>query len=285
MQKGISYWSFYDAPKLEEAFRRAKESGFEAVEVCLDEKGEVSMSSTEEDMKKVLAAAKGAGVELPSVATGLYWEHSLTSSDPGTVKKAKDITVQMIKVASWLGADTVLVVPGAVDVFFIPDSEKLPYDVVYERAFEAVKELSAVAEEYKVNIGLENVWNKFLLSPLEMRDFIDKIGSPYVGSYFDTGNVLLTGFPEDWIRILGERIKKVHVKDFKNKGFDGNEGPVDGFADLTAGDVNWLEVVKALDEIGYDGPLTAEMVPPTGNIQEENLIQNTSDALDRILGR
>ncbi len=285
MQKGISYWSFYDAPKLKEAFTRAKEAGFETFEVCLDEKGEVSMSSTEENMKEILGQAKEAGIELPSVATGLYWEYSLTSSDPATAQKAKDITVQMIKIASWLGADTVLVVPGAVDVFFLPDAEKLSYDVVYERSLEAVKELVSVAEEYRVNIGLENVWNKFLLSPLEMRDFIDKINSPYVGCYFDTGNVLLTGFPEHWIRILGERIKKVHVKDYKNTGFNGQDGPADGFADLTTGDVNWLEVVKALDEIGYDGPLTAEMVPPTSNIQEENLIQNTSNALDRILGR
>ncbi len=285
MKKGISYWSFYDAPKLKDALAQAKEAGFETFEPCLDEHGEVSMSSTEEDMKVILGHAQEAGIEIASVATGLYWTYSLTSSDPQTARKAKDITIQMMKAASWLGADTVLVVPGAVDVFFMPESEKLPYDAVYERSMAALKGLAPFAEELGVNIGIENVWNKFLLSPLEMRNFVDEVNSPNVGVYFDTGNVMLTGFPQDWIRILGERIKKVHVKDYKSTGYDGQVGAVDGFCDLTAGEINWLEVVKALDETGYDGPLTAEMVPPTSNIQEENLIQNTSEALDRILGR
>ncbi len=285
MKKGISYWCFYDAPELKDAFKLAKEAGYETFEVSFDETGPVSLTSTEEDVKPLLDQAKDAGIEISSVATGLYWNYSLTSSDPEIVKKAKDITVKMIKAASWLGVDTVLVVPGAVDVFFIPESEKLPYDLVYERSMAAIKELAPVAEEHKVSMGLENVWNKFLLSPLEMKSFIDDIGSPYVGSYFDTGNVVLTGFPQDWIRILGKRIKKVHVKDYKSTGFDGNAGPVDGFCDLTEGEVDWPRVIEALEEIGYDGPLTAEMVPPTSNIKEENLIQNTSKALDKILGR
>ena len=135
------------------------------------------------------------------------------------------------------------------------------------------------AEEYKVNIGLENVWNKFLLSPMEMRDFIDKIGSDYVGSYLDIGNTLANGYPEHWIRTLGNRIKKVHFKDYRIEA-----GGLHGFVDLLAGDVNYPAVVNELEQIGYDGWVTAEMIP-NYKYHTETIIYNTSNAMDRILGR
>ncbi len=285
MKKGINHWTFPDAPALDVAFRRAKEAGFETFEVCLDETGEVNLGSSENDMKEILKKAGDCGIELSSVATGLFWTYSLTASSREVAGKAKDIAVKMIELASWLEVDTVLVVPGAVDVFFIPESEKLPYEVVYKRAGDVMGELAQAAEKHGVNIGIENVWNKFLLSPLEMRDFIDSIKSPFVGAYFDTGNVVLTGFPEDWIRILGDRILKVHVKDYKSSGFNGEDGPVDGFCNLTEGEVDWKKVVSALQSVGYDGPLTAEMVPPTSNIDKEGIVEKTSLALDKILGR
>lgn len=143
------------------------------------------------------------------------------------IKLAKEIVKKMLEFASYLDVDTILVIPGTVDVFFNPRVEVIPYDVAYERAFEVIKECIPVAEEYKVTIGLENVWNKFLLSPLEFRDFVDKFNSEYVGAYFDVGNVLLTGYPEHWIRILNKRIKKVHIKDFRT-----SVGNVNGFVDL-----------------------------------------------------
>jgi len=115
----------------------------------------------------------------------------------------------------------------------------------------------------------------FLLSPLELRDFIDSAKSRYVGAYFDVGNVLLTGFPEHWIRILGRRIKRVHFKDFKR-----SVGTVQGFCDLTKGDVNWKAVMKAFKDVGYDGPAVAEMMPP-----DKTLLLRTSKAMDKIFGR
>jgi len=156
-----------------------------------------------------------------------------------------------------------LVVPGAVNVAFEPGSEIVEYDVAYERALSALKELAPVAEELKVSIGVENVWNKFLLSPMEMRDFIDAVGSPYVGSYFDVGNVLFCGYPEHWVKILGSRIKKVHFKDYRR-----NVGSLDGFVDLLAGDVDYKSVKAALDKIGYDNWVTAEMLPPYAQYPE-----------------
>jgi hexulose-6-phosphate isomerase len=147
-------------------------------------------------------------------------------------------------------------VPGAVDVFFLPDAEVIPYDVCYKRAREAVRKLVPTAEKLGVSLCIENVWNKFLLSPLEMRDFIDSFKSRRVGSYFDAGNVLLMGYPEQWIRILGRRIRRVHIKDFKK-----SVGTVEGFVDLLQGDVDFEAVKVALAEIKYNGYVTAEMIP------------------------
>ena len=139
-----------------------------------------------------------------------------------------------------------------------------------------MKELAPDAEAAGVVIGLENVWNKFLLSPLEMRDFLDKVGSDYVKAYFDIGNVVVNGYPEHWIRILGSRIARVHVKDFRTI-----VGNINGFVDLLGGDVNFPEVVKALREVGYDSYLTAEMNGfPCAS---DAVVVRTLDALTRIV--
>lgn len=278
MKKGISIWSFAESD-LEKCFALAKDAGFDGVEVALDEKGLISLESTEEDAKKVKAMAQKAGIELYSVATGLYWSYNYTSEKEENRKKAKEITKKQLQVAAWLGCDTILVVPGAVNVAFEPGSEVVDYDVAYDRALEALKELAPVAEELKVSIAIENVWNKFLLSPLEMRDFIDKVGSDYVGAYFDVGNVVYCGYPQHWIKILGDRIKKVHFKDYRY-----SVGSLDGFVDLLAGDVDYIGVMAEFEKIGYDNWATAEMLPPYKQYPE-TILYNTSNAMDKILGR
>ncbi len=285
MKKSISYWSFPGGVEdkspldFEGCLKKAKEAGFEGIELVVAETGELNLNSTRQDLGRIVQMAKDVGIELSSLATGLLWDYSLTSSDGKTREKAKDIVRKMLEFASYLGVDTILVIPGTVDVFFKPDAEVVPYDLAYKRSLEALKECIPTAERYKVSIGIENVWNKFLLSPLETKDFIDKIGSPYLGAYFDVGNTLLTGYPEHWIRVLGKRIKKVHIKDFKTA-----MGNINGFVDLLEGDVNWTEVMKALGEIGYDGWLTAEILPPYSQ-HPEALLYNTSTSMDFILGR
>lgn len=277
MKKGISIWSFAGGT-LEENFKLAKAAGFDGVEVALDETGEIALDSTEAQIKKVKAAADKAGIELYSVASGLYWKYSLSSDDEKLREKAKQCVRKQLQVAAWLDCDTILIVPGAVSVSFAPELGVTDYDVVYERSLAAVKELAADAERLKVSIGLENVWNNFLLSPLEMRDFIDKVGSKYVGSYFDVGNVLYSGYPEQWIKILGNRIKKVHFKDYRRA-----VGSLDGFVDLLAGDVNWKAVKAAFDKIGYNGWVTGEMIPPYSQYSE-TIIYNTYNAMNKICG-
>lgn len=285
VKKSISYWSFPQKlangsrMSLRNCMEQAKQAGFEAIELALSEEDKITLDSTREDMKKILGVSKKIGIEISSLATALLWSYSLTSSDKKIQKKAKDIIKKMLELASYLEVDTILIVPGIVGVPFNQDAEVVPYDIAHKRSLEALKECAKVAEECEVNIGIENVWNKFLLSPLEMKDFIDKIGSEYVGSYFDVGNVLLTGYPEQWIRILGKRIKKVHIKDFKT-----SVGSINGFCDLLEGDVDWREIMKALKEVGYDSHITAEIVPPYKEYPEA-LIYNTSKSMDLILGR
>ncbi len=285
MKKSISYWSFPEKlangskMSLKDCMKQAKKAGFEAIELAVAEKGELSLDSTREDIERIVQTAKEAGIELSSLATGLFWDYSLSSSSDKVRDKAKGIVKKMLELASYLGVDTILVVPGAVDIFFKPEAEVVPYDIAYKRSLEALGECVPTAEKHKVSIGMENVWNKFLLSPLEMRNFIDKVGSEYLGAYFDVGNALLTGYPEHWIRILGKSIKKVHIKDFKV-----SIGNVNGFCDLLEGDVNWAEVMKALRQVGYDDYITAEMVPAYSQ-HPEALLYNTSRSMDFILGR
>lgn len=170
-------------------------------------------------------------------------------------------------------------IPGCVCADFIDPNRIVDYETAYNRSLEAFLELKEDAEKAEIHIGLENVWNKFLLSPLEMRDFIDKINSPFVGSYLDVGNTVANGYPEHWVKILGNRIKKVHFKDYRREA-----GGLCGFVDLLAGDVNYPAVTEALASVGYDDWVTAEMIP-NYKYYTEAIIYNTSYAMDKILGR
>ena len=277
MKKGINIWSFRGGLTAREYIEMAKDAGYDGIEFGLDETGIVGLDSSDEDIRELKRIAEGEGIETPSLATGLYWRYPFTSSDRNTREKAKSIVRRQLDLAALLGADTILVVPGLVGADFIPDGEVTEYDVAYDLALEAFMELKEYAEEVKVNIGLENVWNKFLLSPLEMRDFVDRIDSPYVGVYFDVGNVVSTGYPEHWIKILGKRIKKVHFKDFRV-----SVGNINGFVDLLSGDVNYPAVMEQFRKVGYDDYVIAEM--GVYKNYPDQTIYTTSIAMDRILG-
>lgn len=275
MKKSISAWVFV-GKSVKESMALAKEAGYDGIELTLEESGPTGMDSTAKDWADIRAYSEEIGLPIHSVATGLHWGTPLTSDDETTRKKAIAIVEKELEMAKALGADAILVVPGAVNVSFSPSFTPVQYDVAYDRALAAFMQLKIKAEALQVKIGIENVWNQFLLSPLEMRDFIDKIDSPYVGAYFDVGNVLAIGLPEQWIRILGKRICKVHFKDYKVAA-----GGLHGFVDLLAGDVNWPEVMKAFKEIGYDGFATAEMLPAYTHYPEQ-IVWNTCAAMERI---
>ena len=269
MKKAINHWAFPGGMTLDEACRQAAEAGFDGIELNVAAEGLLTPYSDEQQVKQVLETVTKYGLVVPSVSTGMLWQTPLTSPDPHVVSRGMEVVRGQLRAAAWLGADTVLVVPGGVDA-------KAPYDQAYERALAALRQLAPEAERYKVSIGVENVWNKFLLSPLEMRGFIDAVGSPYVGAYFDIGNVLVNGFPEQWIRILGSRVRKVHLKDFKT-----SVGNIHGFCNLLEGDVDWPEVKKALQDVGYDGYVVAELGPYRH--YPEQTIRDAAAAIDRWL--
>ncbi|CAM4208302.1 sugar phosphate isomerase/epimerase [Paenibacillus alkaliterrae] len=279
MKKGINIWSFKEGTSIGECIQLAKKAGFDGIELSLNETGELGLQATDKDVREIRARLDEAELEIAGLATGLYWSYPMTSGDTAKRSKAIDVCKKQLELAAALGVDAILVIPGAVGVDFIPGAEVIDYDRAYERALESIGELVPFAESAGVAIAIENVWNKFLLSPLEMRSFIDAHGSSFVGSYFDVGNVVHSGYPEHWIRILGHRIKKVHFKDYRRQA-----GGLHGFVDLLAGDVDYPAVMKALESIGYDNYVTAEMIPPYAH-HSEQIIFNSSGAMDAILGR
>lgn len=279
LKKGINQWSFPADMSAAECIRLAKRAGYDGIELAMAETGGLSLESSADDIAELARIADGEGIEISSLASGLGWSYALTSVSKSNRDKAIEVVKRQLDVAARLKADTILVVPGAVGVDFIPDAEVTEYDVAYDNAFEALRGLAGEAEAHRVSIGVENVWNKFLLSPLEMRNFLDGIGSPYVGAYLDIGNTVLTGYPEHWIKILNRRIKKVHFKDFRRNG-----AGLSAFVDLLAGDVDYPLVMAKLQEVGYSDYVIAEMIPPYRHYPEQ-IVYNTSGAMDAILGR
>lgn len=280
MKKAISIWSFPAEWSLERKLAVAREAGFAGFEIDLTDDGPVGMATSEEDLRAVRRTVESAGLQISGLATGLYWGANAASSDPAVRQRAEAILRRQIACAVELGVDALLVIPGSVGVDFIPGAEVVGYEIAYRRASEFIKAAAPVAQRAGVALCIENVWNKFLLSPIEMRWFLDEIRSEYVGSYFDVGNALLTGYPEDWIDTLGKRIRRVHFKDFRR-----NVGTIDGFCDLLSGDVNWPAVMRALRKTGYTGWVAGEMIPPVPFYKHcpEVLIHTTSRAMDAIL--
>ena len=281
MKKSISIWSFYGDWSLKDKMKLAKDAGFEGIELDVSGDGPITLDSDEDAIAAIGSLAADSGLTLSGLATGMYWEFNPASENAESRAQAKVVLEKQIRVASQLGIGAVLVVPGSVGADFIPGCEELSYDKVWDRATEFISNALPLAKEFGVDIGIENVWNKFLLSPLEMARFIDQFNDAHVGSYFDVGNVLATGYPEHWIRILKDRIRRVHVKDYRRA-----VGSVDGFVDLLSGDVNWPAVVQSLKSIGYSGWVAAEMIPPVPfyKYAPETLIDNTSRAMDSIFG-
>lgn len=264
---------------LDEKLALAKDAGFEAVEFSTPAEGAApALNSSAADLAAVKDAAARHGIQLSSTLGGVFWQYSLTDDDDAVRAKSVELAGQCLKVAKALGAGCVLIVPGVVYTPHTADARKVRYDAAYERALAAFKQIAAKCEAEGIDVGVENVWNGFLLTPKELVEFVDAIGSPRVGVYFDVGNVLPLGDPADWIEIIGSRLKRVHVKDFKR-----SVGNINGFVPLLGGDVPWVRVVDALKSVGYDGPLTAEMGGYACHTKA--VAYHTSTALDFILGR
>jgi hexulose-6-phosphate isomerase len=282
--KSINYWS---APggmagtlPIHDFLASAKRHGYDAVELCVAETAILNLDAGQEFCVEIRQMAEAAGIGIPSIASGIYWSYAVASESDADRKRAIEALKSLIRITSWIGAKTLLVIPGAVDIFFQPGRQPSSYDDVWDRSIAGLREALPIAEGLGVVMAIENVWNKFLLSPLEMRQFIDSFSSRSIGAYVDVANVLPFGYPEQWIRILGkERVAGIHFKDFRT-----GVGTADGFVDLLSGDVNWPEVMTAIAEIGYSGPIVAEMIPLYKHHPKVRLA-TTSLAMNAILGR
>jgi hexulose-6-phosphate isomerase len=276
MRIGLNFWAFPDTTPLPERFRMAAEAGYDGVELNLDERGYLTPQTTRADVDSISGLAREYGLELCSLCSGLFWKYSLTSDTESEREAARGIVRRMVEVASWLKARTILVVPGAVEnPYATPPPAPVPYDLAYSRSLSALKELAGVAAERDVHIGIENVWNRFLLSPLEVQRFIDEVASSHLGAYLDVGNVLALGYPDQWIRILGNRIRQLHAKDFKKTAMHAGV-----FVGLLEGDVDWNRVKHELLAIGYEGYVVAELMPL--KIHPEQRVLQTAQVLSAL---
>ncbi len=271
LQKGVNTWCFPAELKLAQRFEIARDADYETFEVAVEETGELTPDSSKADVLRIARAAEKNGIHLPSLACGLTWKTSPTSPDARVRSQAIRIWKKSLQIAAWLGADTLLVVPGLVD-------ETMPYGKAMVRARNCLERVVPLAEKLGVILGVENVWNRMLTMPDEMRDFVDRFGSEAVRIYFDTGNCMISGYPEQYIDCFGSRICKVHIKDYSC-----SIGGWNGFVPLLIGDVNFPAVIKSLKKAGYSGPLSVEF-PPT-KYHSLSTVYTSSIALDMILDR
>jgi L-ribulose-5-phosphate 3-epimerase len=271
MKIGLNAGIFAGHPTAVEAIHLARAAGADGLELNLAERGPFSLESGEEELRAIRRAAEGEGIELPTIHCGLHWQFPLTDPDPTVRARGMAAMERTLEVGAAIGARVHLVVPGVVKA-------EVSYADAYPRAQDALATLARKAEATGMRIGVENVWNRFLLSPLEMARFIDELGTAAVGAYFDVGNILAYGYPLHWIEVLGRRICAVHFKDYRTDVAGGA-----GFVYLFQGDVPWGQIPGALAAAGYDWYVTAELGPY--RFRPEQAAPDAVAAMRRILGR
>lgn len=283
MKKSINLWAFPypDKMSLRQCLTLAKDAGFDGIELNYDLDSELSPKSGTKEFVQIRKMAEEIGIEISGLCSFLFWPYPLTSNDPAERAKGMELAAKMTQAAHDLGTENLLVVPGAVHMPWREDHEPTPNDICDQRAREAIGQLLPLAEKLKVHLNMENIFfNGYLMSPMEMVDFVDSFSSQYVQVHFDTGNIMEYQFPEHWIPILGKRIKNVHLKEYTKKGTDHS---LEAFRPLLDGTTNWPAVLEAFDNAEYDGYLTFEYFHPYQHFPEA-LIYQTADSLDRMLG-
>ncbi|MBN1291593.1 MAG: sugar phosphate isomerase/epimerase [Candidatus Latescibacteria bacterium] len=255
IRKSLYYGMIKGDMSIAEKFNIAKRAGFEGVEVpTVEEPEKVS------EMKE---AVQNVGVRIHSIMNQAHWKYPFSSDDPEVIETGMKGMETSLRNAKEYGADAVLLVPAVVNA-------ETSYKDAYTRSQSNIKKLLPLAKELNIVIAIENVWNKFLLSPLEFARYIDEIDSPYLQAYFDCGNIALYGYPHDWIRTLGKRIVKVHIK-----GFNVNDKQ---FTNLGDGTIDWPEIRRAFSDINYNGYMSAEL---KGG--HETYLRDVSRRMDSII--
>jgi L-ribulose-5-phosphate 3-epimerase len=259
IKKGVLLEMLPEKLSFADRLKMARDVGFEVVQA--------PTTTDERIAEEIKKSADAASISIDSVMNMAHWKYPLSSGDPAVVEESLAGMRTSLRNAKLWGADAVLLVPAVVN-------PQTSYREAWTRSQAQIRKLIPLAEEQKVVIAIEEVWNKFLLSPLEMVTYIDEFRSQWIKSWFDVGNVVLYGYPQDWIRTLGKRIVKVHLKDFKRKE--------NGYAwvNLGEGDVDWRAVRQAFGEIGFSGSAVVELEPG-----DEAYLRDVSNRVDRLLAR
>ena len=258
--KGLVFDMLPSKLSVRDRFKMARDCGFDVVQA--------PTTPDERQAEEIKKAAAAVNVRIDSVMNIGHWDWPFSSGDPAVVEKSLNAARTSLGNAKLWGSDVVLIVPAVVNA-------QVSYRDAWVRSQKEIRKLIPLAQELSVIIGIEEVWNRFLLSPLEMAAYIDEFKSPRIRAWFDVGNVVLYGYPQDWIRRLGKRIVRLHIKDFKRKE-DGYE-----WVNLGDGDVDWPAVREALAEINYSGSAIAEL--EGGDAKEEAYFRDISRRLDRLV--
>lgn len=285
MTIGLTYWMLggFDGQRfMVDAARQARDLGYDCLELCFG-LADLTPDTSAAALAAMRDGIRETGMPVTSLITGQYWVQSLSSPDDGERTAAIDFTKSYLRAAEALGVDAVLVVPGAVAVPWDPGRPIVAAKTARDRALASMEELIPVAEATGVTMCLENVWNNFLTGPFEFAAFIDECASERVKAYFDAGNCMLNGYPDHWIEILGSRIERVHVKNFRR---DGGAGTLDGFTDsLFSGDVPWERVFPALRSAGYDDVITAEILVSAKGLPDLEMAARVCGEMREMLRR
>ena len=284
MKKSINLWAFPypDRMTLRECLQLAKDAGFDGIELNYDLENDLSPKSGTRQFHEIRKMADEIGIQISGLCSFLFWPYPLTSNDVQKRTRGLELAGKIAAAAHDLGVTNVLLVPGAVEIPWRDDHEPVPNAVCDERAKAAVGQLAKGAEKLGVYLNIENIFfNGYLMTPFEMNAFVDHFDSEHVRIHFDTGNIMLFQHPEHWVPVMGERIQNIHFKEFTKKGTDHS---LECFRPLLDGTTNWPAVMEALDAANYRGYLTFEYFHPYQHYPEA-LIYQTSDSLDRMLGR
>lgn len=277
MIKGISYLSFENGlsnnESIESALSQTKKNGFDALELSVSSEGVINTNTSKADCEIIRKKIDDSGIFVDSIATGMSWGVSPTSNDRSIREKSIKLHQDALKVASFLDCKALLFVPGVVKSPISPDIVR--YDKALDRLREAINQMLPIAEDLNVDLCMENVWNGFFYSPIELRDFVDSFDSDRLGVYLDIGNLIgYQQYPPHWVELLNSRIKRVQIKDFQ-ENFDWTGSF--SFCDIGAGDVPWKETIAALNAIQYKSTIIAEMLP-----WDETILSRTSAAMDQL---
>lgn len=265
LKKGLGFSMIEENLTLADKFMLVKDLGFDGIEFN---------SPLEFSVDELISAKEKSGIAIPSTVNKDHWSKPLSDPDTSVREFIIDSIARSLQETKELGGDTVLIVPGVVN-------ENVSYEQAYRNSLDSIRKLIPYAEKTGVKIGLENVWNNFILSPMEAKRFVDLINHPLVGWYFDIGNILRYGWPEHWIATLNRRIVKLHIKEFSREKMN-NEGLWKGFdVEIGKGDIDWSEVLRVLKKVEYGGQWIIAEVKGGNRDHLRNISQQMDDVLSR----